>query len=165
MTRPKILLDASSWINLFDVDIHEYLVNDFDVYTTSKVREEIRHGGHFAEDLKVFESFVEHKLVKIINDVTIPNELKHEMSITSGEIELAACAFDDGSFIVLLDDGKVYRIMERVGINFISSVNIVVDAYFTQHHDKKQAHAMLEKLRISFSDDVIDKAQEVIGWK
>ena len=64
MTRPKILLDASSWINLFDVDIHEYLVNDFDVCTTSKVIEEIRHCGHFAEDSKVFESFVEHKLVK-----------------------------------------------------------------------------------------------------
>ena len=88
--------------------------------------------------------------------------LTASVSITSGEIELAACAFADSSFIVLPDDGKVYRIMEKVGINFISSVNIVVDAYFTQHHDKKQAHAMLEKLRISFSDDVIDKAQEVI---
>ncbi len=84
--------------------------------------------------------------------------LTASVSITSGEIELAACAFDDSSFIVLPDDGKVYRIMEKVGINFISSVNIVVDAYFTQYHDKKQAHAMLEKLRISFSDDVIDKA-------
>ncbi len=113
----------------------------------------------------MFGDFVDRKLVKIIYDVTIPHELKHEMSITSGEIELAACAFYDDSFIVLLDDVKVYRVMERVGIKFISSVNIVVDAYLTQHLDKKQAHAILEKMRISFRDDIIDKAQEVIGWK
>ncbi len=165
MTGTKILLDASSWINLFDVGIHEYLINDFDIYTTPKVREEILCDGYFAKDSKVFGDFVDRKLVKIIYDVTIPHELKHEMSITSGEIELAACAFYDNSFIVLLDDVKVYRVMERVGIKFISSVNIVVDAYLTQHLDKKQAHAILEKMRISFRDDIIDKAQEVIGWK
>ncbi|MFZ3169821.1 MAG: hypothetical protein WA130_19590 [Candidatus Methanoperedens sp.] len=88
------------------------------------------------------------------------------LCITSGEMELASAAFDNGDFIVLIDDARVYRVLERVGIKYISSAHIVIDACLTGNIDKEQAFLMLDKLRISINDNVIEKAKDVIlKWK
>ena len=93
-------------------------------------------------------------------------EIRHEISINSGEMELASAAFNDGNFIVLIDDSRVYRILERAGIKYISSVHIVIDACLTGSIEKEQAFMMLDKLRVSISDNVIKKAKDVIlKWK
>ena len=81
-------------------------------------------------------------------------------------MELASAAFNDGDFIVLIDDARVYRVLERVGIKYISSVHIVIDACLTGGIEKEQTLLMLNKLRISISDNVIEKAKDVIlKWK
>jgi hypothetical protein len=130
--KPEILINTSSWINIFEIGLQSYLVESFKVHTTPKVVEEI----------------------------------KHEISINSGEMELASAAFNDGDFIVLIDDARVYRVLERVGIKYISSAHIVIDACLTGSIEKEQAFLMLDKLRISISDNVIEKAKDVIlKWK
>jgi hypothetical protein len=61
---------------------------------------------------------------------------------------------------------RVYRVLERVGIKYISSAHIVIDACLTGSIEKEQALLMLDKLRISISDNVIEKAKDVIlKWK
>jgi len=142
ISAPMILLNTSSWINIFEVGLHSYLIENFDINTTPKVVEEIKEGEGFAQDAEIFK--------------------KHEISISSGEIELASTAFNNRDFIILIDDSKVYRVLERIGIKYISSVNIVIDASITGNINKKQAFEMLDKLRISFSDEAIDKAKDVI---
>lgn len=63
-------------------------------------------------------------------------------------------------------DARVYRVLERVGIKYISSAHIVIDACLTGSIEKEQALLMLDKLRISISDNVIEKAKDVIlKWK
>jgi hypothetical protein len=109
---------------------------------------------------------MDKKLIQVIQKSKIPNEIKHEKSINSGEMELASAAFNDGDFIVLIDDARVYRVLERVGIKYISSAHIVIDAYLTGSIEKEEALLMLDKLRISISDNVIEKAKDVIlKWK
>lgn len=162
MHKLKVLMNTSSWINLFEIGLHEYLVINFKVYTTSKVKEEILEGKGFADDALVFENLLKYNTIKIISNLEIPNELKHEISISSGEIELAACALGNTKFIILIDDSKVYRVLERFGIIFISSANIVVDAYINQNIDKEKAITYLEKLRRSLRNEVIDNALRII---
>lgn len=164
--KPKILINTSSWINIFEIGLHSYLVESFKVHTTPKVVEEIREGEDFASDAKIFKDFVDQKLIQLILKSKIPEEIKHEISITSGEMELASAAFNDSDFIVLIDDARVYRILERVGIKYISSAHIVIDACLNGRIGKEQAFLMLDKLRISISDNVIEKAKDVIlKWK
>ena len=53
-----------------------------------------------------------------------------------------------------------------MGIKYISSAHIVIDACLTGSIEKEQAFLMLDKLRISISDIVIEKAKDVIlKWK
>ncbi len=164
--NPRILINTSSWINIFEIGLHSYLIESFDVHTTPKVVEEIREGEDFAQDAKIFRDFVGRELVRVLQKNDVPDQISHEISISSGEIELASIALDDRDFIVLIDDSRVYRVLERTGIKFISSVNIVIDAYLTGSIDKKQAFEMLDKLRISINDKIIDTAKDVIlKWK
>jgi predicted nucleic acid-binding protein len=156
MSKPKILLNTSSWINLFETGLSSYLFNWFEVTTTPKVFDEIMDGLDFAEDAKTFKKYFDAKSINILQKISIPDQIKHEISISSGEIELVAAALNNDDFIIVIDDSKVYRILERVGIKYISSVHIVIDAYLTGHIDKKQALKLLEKLRICFKDETID---------
>jgi predicted nucleic acid-binding protein len=159
---PKILVNTSSWINIFEVGLHAYLIENFDINTTPKVVEEIKEGEGFARDAEIFKNYIDKERIQIIQKSKVPDEIMHEISISSGEIELASTALNNRDFIILIDDSKVYRVLERIGIKYISSVNIVIDASITGHINKKQAFEMLEKLRISFSDEAINKAKDVI---
>jgi hypothetical protein len=164
--KPEILINTSSWINIFEIGLHSYLVDSFKIHTTPKVVEEIREGEDFAPDAKIFMDFIDKKLIRVSEKCKIPEEIKHEISINSGEMELASAAFNGGDFIVLIDDARVYRVLERVGIKYISSAHIVIDACLTGSIEKEQALLMLDKLRISISDNVIEKAKDVIlKWK
>ncbi len=164
--RLKLLINTSSWINIFEIGLYSYLIESFKVHTTPKVLEEIREGEDFAQDAKKFIDFVDKKQIQVLQKSKIPDEIRHDISITSGEIELASAAFNDGDFIVLIDDARVYRVLERVGIKYISSAHIVIDACLTGSMEKEQALLMLEKLRISISDKIIEKAKDVIlKWK
>lgn len=164
--KPKILINTSSWINICEIGLHLYMVENFDVHTTPKVVEEIREGEEFAQDAKIFKELLERELIRISPKNDVPDDIRHEISISSEEIELASTAFEYNDFIVLIDDSRVYRVLERTGIKFISSVNIVIDAYLTGTIDRKQAFEMLDKLRISIRNEIIDKAREVIAqWR
>ncbi|TFH40222.1 MAG: hypothetical protein E4G94_09910 [ANME-2 cluster archaeon] len=159
---PKILINTSSWINIFEVGLHSYLIENFDIITTPKVVEEIKEGEGFAEDAEIFKNYIDKERIQIIQKSKVPDKIKHEISISSGEIELASTAFNNRDFIILIDDSKVYRVLERIGIKYISSVNIVIDASITGHINKKQAFEKLDKLKKSFSDEAINKAKDVI---
>jgi len=139
-----------------------YLIENFDINTTPKVVEEIKEGEGFAQDAEIFKNYIHKERIQIIQKSKVPNEIRHEISISSGEIELASTAYNNRDFIILIDDSKVYRVLKRIGIKYISSVNIVIDASITGNINKKQAFEMLDKLRISFSDEAIDKAKDVI---
>ena len=53
-----------------------------------------------------------------------------------------------------------------MGIKYISSAHIVIDAYINASIEKEQAYLMLDKLRISISDKIIEEAKDVIlKWK
>jgi hypothetical protein len=96
----------------------------------------------------------------------------HTFSITSNPVNSVQTAASLGTapdslkileFIGALAKNKI---LERVGIKYISSAHIVIDACLTGSIEKEQALLMLDKLRISISDNVIEKAKDVIlKWK
>ena len=92
--KPKILINTSSWINIFEIGLHPYLIDSFKVHTTPKVVEEIKEGEDFAQDAKIFMDSVDKKQIQVLQKSKIPDEIRHEISITSGEIELASAAFN-----------------------------------------------------------------------
>ncbi len=55
MQKLKIIVDTSSWINVFRVDLTSYLIENFYVLVTPKVNDEILEGKGFAEDANLFE--------------------------------------------------------------------------------------------------------------
>jgi hypothetical protein len=79
--KPEILINTFSWINIFEIGLHSYLVESFKVHTTPKVVEEIRDGEDFAPDARIFMDFVDKELMQVIQKSTIPEEIKHEISI------------------------------------------------------------------------------------
>jgi len=103
---PRILLNTSSWINIFEIGLHSYLIENFNINTTPKVVEEIKEGEGFAQDAGFFKNYIEKKRIQIIRTSEVPDEIRHEISISSGEIELASTAFNNRDFIILIDDTK-----------------------------------------------------------
>ncbi len=95
MKNPKIIINTSSWINIYNIGLIDYLLSNFQVFVTPKVCEEILSGKNFAEDAIVFEKAVNEGLVKVITPKEILKEIKHEISISSGEMEIIACAITD----------------------------------------------------------------------
>jgi len=162
MQRSKIIIDTSSWINVFRVDLTSYLIENFYVLVTPKVKEEILEGKGFAEDANLFEKLSTQGNIRIVKPETIQEEFKHEISVSSGEIESIAYAMERGDCIVLIDDSKVYQVMDRFNLKYISSANIVIDAYLTEKINKDKAYKLLEILRKVLKEEVIDKAKEVL---
>ncbi|MCD6255696.1 MAG: hypothetical protein J7J44_05425 [Deltaproteobacteria bacterium] len=160
--KPKIIVNTSSWINLFRVDLTDYLVESFYIFVTPKVNKEILEGKEFAEDAKIFEKLSNEGYIRVVIPKVIQEEIKHEISISSGEIEIIAYAMEKEDRMVLIDDSKVYQVMERFNLKYISSANIVVDAYLTKRINKDRAYRLLEVLRRVLKDEVIDKAKEVL---
>ncbi len=162
MQKIKIIIDTSSWINVFRVDLTNYLIENFSVLVTPKVKEEILEGKGFAEDADLFEKLSTEGNIRIVKPKTIREEIKHEISVSSGEIESIAYAMERGDCIVLIDDSKVYHVMDRFNLKYISSVNIMIDAYLTEKINKDKAYKLLEILRKVLKEEVIDKAKAVL---
>jgi len=162
MQKPKIIIDTSSWINLFRVDLTTYLIENFYVCVTPKVSNEILEGKGFAEDANLFERVSNKGVIQIITPKKIQEKIKHEISISSGEIEIIAYAIEKKDCFVLIDDSKVYQVMNRFNLKYISSANIVVDLCLTEKINKDMAYKLLEKLRRVLRDEVINKAKEVL---
>jgi len=58
----RILLNTSSWINIFEIGLHSYLIENFDINTTPKVVEEIKEGKDSPRML-VFSKIISKKSV------------------------------------------------------------------------------------------------------
>jgi predicted nucleic acid-binding protein len=162
MQKSKIMVDTSSWINVFRVDLTSYLIENFYVLVTSKVNEEILEGKGFGEDAKLFVKLSTEGNIQIVKPKTIQEEIKHEISVSSGEIEIIAYAMERGDCIVLIDDSKVYQVMDRFNLKYISSANIIIDACLTGKINKDEAYRLLEILRKVLKGEVIDKAKAVL---
>lgn len=160
--KTKIIVDTSSWINVFRVDLTNYLIENFYIFMTPKIEEEILEGKGFAEDVELFEKLSDEGHIRIVSPAIIQEKIKHEISVSSGEIEIIACAMEKEDCVVLIDDSRVYRVMDRFNLKYISSANIIIDAYLTARIDKDETYRLLEVLRMVLRDEVIDKAMEVL---
>lgn len=160
--KSKIIINTSSWINVFRVDLINYLIENFCILVTPKVNKEILEGKEFAGDAKLFEKLSNERNIKIVSPKMIQEEIKHEISISSGEIEIIAYAMEREDCIVLIDDSKVYQVMDRFNLKYISSATIIIDAYLTEKINKEEAYRLLEVLRKVLKDEVIDEAKEVL---
>ena len=160
--KTKIIVDTSSWINVFRVDLTNYLIENFYIFMTPKIEEEILGGKGFAEDAELFEKLSDEGHIRIVSPKIIPEKIKYEISVASGEIEIIACAMEREDCVVLIDDSRVYRVMDRFDLKYISSANIIIDAYLTARIDKDETYRLLEVLRMVLRDELIDKAMEVL---
>lgn len=147
---------------MFRVELIDYLIENFYIFMTPKIKEEILEGKGFAEDVELFEKLSNEGDIQIISPKIIPEKIKHEISVSSGEIEIISCAMERKDCVVLIDDSRVYRVMDRFGLKYVSSANIIMDAYLTAMIDKEETYRLLKVLKMVLRDEVIDKAMEVL---
>lgn len=112
--------------------------------------------------MSCYEKLSDEGHIRIVSPKIIPEKIKYEISVASGEIEIIACAMESEDCVVLIDDSRVYRVMDRFDLKYISSANIIIDAYLTARIDKDETYRLLEVLRMVLRDEVIDKAMEVL---
>jgi len=77
MQRSKIIIDTSSWINVFRADLTNYLIENFSVLVAPKVNEEILEGKGFAEDANLFEKLSTEGNIQLVKPETIQEDFKH----------------------------------------------------------------------------------------
>ena len=162
MQKPEIIVDTSSWINVFRIGLTSYLIENYYVFVTPRVNDEILEGKGFAEDANLFEKHINARHIQIVSPKTIQEEIKHEIRVSSGEIEIIAYAVERGDCIVLIDDSKVYRVMDRFNLKYLSSANIIIDAYLMEKINKDEAYRLVGILREVLKDEVIEGAMEVV---
>jgi len=161
--KPKIVMDASFWINITYLDLEKYLVKYFNICLVTKVEEEILNNSeHKIYDSKDMEKYLELKnteVISIINPLNIPKKLLDNLQSNSGELYTIAVGIEE-KIIICIDDGNPYNFCFKEGLNPINSIDFIYFLYLKKEISSKQSINYINKLHGRIKSSYIEKVKK-----
>ena len=142
-----IVADASSLILLSKVELLEKLAEKNKVIIPKKVYGEVARGKEKGmRDVLLVEKMMKEKkiVVRKANEKS-KKEIEKTFNIRGGENEVLALALEN-RHAILTDDKKCIVAAETLGLNFITSLDVVVTLYKKGRIDKRKAVQSLDEL-------------------
>ncbi|MFQ6056321.1 MAG: hypothetical protein ACE5J3_10120 [Methanosarcinales archaeon] len=161
----KAVLDTSFWINLYHLNLTPKLFDLFKViYVTPRIYREIIKGKEFnASDIPSFESaIINQNIVYLEIKEQKVTEIKNYVDSSSGEAELLAVLLKDPELVLLIDDSDVFWFMEHKNLIYLTTANIVVSLFATNHLKYEDAKKCLQKLYGVLKRQVVEAALDTI---
>lgn len=158
-----IVADATALILLAKVTILEKFVNRNDVITSKIVYEEViidKEKGR--KDSILVEKLVQEKKLRIkIPKKTIKTKIEKLFNIRAGELEVISLAYKT-KHIILTDDKKCLNTAKALGMDFITSLDVVIAMYKKSIINKEKAMECIEELEEYgwYSKDLIKHYKE-----
>lgn len=160
-----IVCDASSLILLSKSGLLKAVVKRNKIIIPKKVYEEIIKGKDKGRrDAFVIEKLVTEKKIKIKKlDEKEKNEIKKMFNMHGGENETLTLA-NKSNNTVLTDDKKCINAAKALGIDFITSLDVVITLYKKKVIDRKETQERLDGLSEYgwYKKNVIEKYRRMI---
>ncbi len=157
--KPKIVIDASFWINVVYLDIESYLLKYFDIYFVQKVESEIlnesEHKIYNTRDMDVYSKLKDIRLIKIREPKNIPKKLLDNLQYDSGELYCIALGIED-NMIVATDDKGPISFCKINNIPFMTSIDYILYLYNTKELTKKRCLILFNMLNKNISKKFIE---------
>jgi predicted nucleic acid-binding protein len=120
----KSILDASSAILLFKVDLLQELTDVYQVFVTGSVLQELTRGNHQGADS--FLHFASLNKIRTIDSENILLKCKASgdsiYSLDQGEHDTIKCFAAGGYDFIITDDGRAARYCKKNGLPFINAL-------------------------------------------
>lgn len=162
--KPKIVVDASFWINIVYLSLEKYLTKYFDICVVSKVEEEIlnnsEHKIYDSEDMEIFLELKKNKQITIKNPINIPKRLLDNLQNHSGELYTIALGIED-KINIFIDDANSYNFCLKEGIDPINSIDFIYFLYLKKEINSKKSVNYINKLQGRIKASYIEKAKKL----
>lgn len=142
-----IISDASSLILLAKVNMLETFVNRNDVSTSKVVYEEVVKGKEKGrEDSMLVERLVQEDKLKLkAPSKSVKNKIENLFNLKKGELEVVSLAYKT-KHTILTDDKKCINAAKALGIDFITSPDVVTTLHKKGAINKEKAIECIDKL-------------------
>lgn len=160
-----IIADATALILLAKVTILEKFVNRNAVITSKMVYQEVIAGKEKGrKDSILVEKIFQEKKLKLKKPVkSIKKKIKKLFNLKAGELEVISLAYKT-KHTILSDDKKCLNVAKGLGIDFITSLDIIVALYRKSVIAKEKALECIDELEEYgwYSRDLIKNYKEAI---
>jgi predicted nucleic acid-binding protein len=157
----KVLLDASSAILLYKVDLLARLTQVYNVSLTHSVLHELTRKNY--PGAETFRQYAYEMKIKIIDvqNVSFPlgKAVQSPPSLGQGELDTIKCFWTDRQDFVIIDDGRAARYCRKNDIAFINALIFPRLLYFSRSISLAECNADMNKVV-----QVGRYSREVIAW-
>lgn len=166
-----IVADASSLILLQKISLLDRLVINFEFILPEEVYKEavIKGKAKKFSDSYQIEDKISKNLMKVkkIKDKTKVNQIINEFGLAKGETEAIALFLQEKADVLAIDDHKPINVCKAYRIPFITTLSLVLDAYYRRIITKSEAKKMIEDLDVygRYKDELIYKALNYLEAK
>jgi predicted nucleic acid-binding protein len=159
----KSILDASSAILLFKVDLLKELTDVYHVFVTRSVLQELTRRNHQGAD--TFQRFTSLKKIRIIDLENVLLKCKNSGDslcfLDKGELDTIKCFGAGDHDFIITDDGRAARYCKKNGLPFINGLLFPRLLYFADliswQESNNKTDAIIDIGR--YSTEVIEWAQ------
>ena len=160
-----IIADATALILLAKVTVLEKFVSRNIVITSKMVYEEVVVGKEKSrKDSVLVERLVQEKKLNLRKPTkSIKNKLEKLFNLKAGELEVVSLAYKT-KHIILSDDKKCLNAAKGLGIDFITSLDIIVTLYRKSIITQEKAKECIEELEEYgwYSKDLVKNYKEAV---
>lgn len=142
-----IIADSTALILLAKVSVLEAFIKRNDVITSNVVYEEVVKGKETGRsDSILVERLVDGRNLKVKSpNNSIKSNIQKLFNLKGGELEIVSLAYKTKNTI-LSDDKKCLNTAKALGINFITSLDVIVTLFKKKAINKEKALKCIEEL-------------------
>lgn len=160
-----IIADATALILLAKVTVLEKFVDCYQVITSRRVYEEVVIGKEKGRrDSILVERLLQENKLNLSKPIkSIKKKVEKLFNLKAGELEVVSLAYKT-KHTILSDDKKCLNTAKGLGINFITSLDIIVTLYRKSIITKEKAIECIDELEEYgwYSKDLIKNYKEAI---
>jgi len=161
--KPKLVIDASFWINITYIGIEKYLVKYFSLYVVPVVENEILsendHKLYNTRDMEIYLKLKDLSVIIIKNAKFISKKLLDNLQVNSGELYSVALAIEE-NMIVATDDNGVIQFNIKNKVANITSIKFILYLYCKKDVSEKQAidyiNQLVNRIKFKYIEDGIN---------
>ncbi|MEI8364151.1 MAG: hypothetical protein WCF78_01700 [archaeon] len=161
-SKPKIVIDASFWINIVYLGLEKYLIKYFEVYFVSKVEEEILDESDYkiydSEDMEIYSRLKDRGLITIKDPQNFLTKLFDNLQANSGELYSVALAIDENMIIATDDKGPIEYCIQN-NVKFINSVHFCLYLYNKKEINFEETQKYFNLLTNKIKQKYIDEGR------
>jgi len=164
--KPKLVIDASFWINVVFLGLEYNLINYFEIYFVSKVEKEILNENilrlYESLDVVTYLKFKKNNFIRLKNPISVSKKLIDNLQNNSGELFSLALSIELDSIFATDDKGSII-FCNKNNLKFISIVDYILLLFYFKELNKLEVNNFFKLLSGRIKQEYINIARKKIN--